>query len=161
MRQHTQLGSAAGSVRPAITQDIPAVYELLQTYAEQGNLLPRTTTEIVRHLRDFFVIDWCGTPIACGALEVFTEDLGELRSLVVSEYYTGKDLGKLMVERIIAEAREIRLRRLMALTYIPQFFQKLGFEIVPKESLPEKVWGVCVTCYKFQHCDETAVLLKL
>lgn len=161
MSRHTQLESAAEPVRPAIIHDIPALHELLQTYAEQGNLLPRTATEIVRHLRDFFVIDRCGTPIACGALEVFTEDLGEIRSLVVDEHHSGKGLGKLMVERIIAEARELGLRRLMALTYIPEFFQKLGFEIVLKESLPEKVWGVCVACYKFQRCDETAVLLKL
>ena len=49
----------------------------------------------------------------------------------------------------------------MALTYVPEFFHKLEFRTVPKESLPEKVWGICVKCYKFNNCDETAVLLEL
>ena len=28
-------------------------------------------------------------------------------------------------------------------------------------ALPEKVWGVCVKCYKFNNCDEIAVLREL
>ena len=38
---------------------------------------------------------------------------------------------------------------------------KLGFKTVSKDTLPEKVWSVCVKCYKFNHCDEIAVLLEL
>ena len=49
----------------------------------------------------------------------------------------------------------------MALTYVPAFFHKLGFKTVPMETLPEKVWGVCIKCYKYNKCDETAVLLEL
>ncbi|MDX8383339.1 MAG: GNAT family N-acetyltransferase, partial [Ghiorsea sp.] len=29
--------------------------------------------------------------------------------------------------------------------------------VVAKESLPQKVWTVCVHCPKFSHCDEIAV----
>jgi amino-acid N-acetyltransferase len=49
----------------------------------------------------------------------------------------------------------------MALTYVPEFFHKLGFRTVPKDMLPEKVWGVCVKCYKYNNCDEIAVLLEV
>ncbi len=65
------------------------------------------------------------------------------------------------MERIIAEAKSIGLKRLMALTYVPVFFHKLGFRTVPKNTLPEKVWSVCIKWYKFNHCDETAVLLDI
>ena len=99
--------------------------------------------------------------MACGALEIFTEDLGEVRSLVVDDIWKGKGLGRKLVEQLIHEARAIGLKRLMALTYVPEFFHKLGFETVPKDTLPEKVWSVCIKCYKYNHCDEIAVLKRL
>ncbi|TAM44022.1 MAG: N-acetyltransferase [Gammaproteobacteria bacterium] len=148
-------------VRPAAIGDVPVIHHLLEIYAAQGNLLPRTLSEMYRHLRDFFVIEADGKVAACGALEIFTDDLGEVRSLVVDDAWKGKGLGRMLVERLIEEARAIGLKRLMALTYVPEFFHKLGFKTVPKDTLPEKVWSVCVKCYKYNSCDEIAVLLLL
>lgn len=153
--------AATPQVRPAAIGDVPTLHHLLEIYASKGNLLPRTMSELYRHLRDFFVIEIDTKVVACGALEIFTEDLGEVRSLVVDEAHEGRGLGRLLVERIADEARSIGLRRLMALTYVPAFFSKLGFKIVEKDTLPEKVWGVCVKCYKYNQCDETAVLKEL
>ena len=132
-------------------------------YAIESDIffLPRTMGELYRHLRDFFIIEIDGKVVACGALEIFTEDLGEVRSLVVDEAYERRGLGRMMVERVIQEARTIGLKRLMALTYVPTFFHKLGFETVAMDTLPEKVWGICVKCYKYNNCDETAVVLEL
>ena len=152
---------AAPKVRPARIADVPLIHHFLEFYATKGNLLPRTMNEIYRHLRDFFVIEVDERVVAIGALEIFTEDLGEVRSLVVAEEYERRGLGRLMVQRIIAEARQLGLRRLMALTYVPTFFHKLGFVTVAMDTLPEKVWNVCVKCYKYNRCDETAVLLNL
>lgn len=148
-------------VRPAAIGDVPTIHHLLEIYAAKGNLLPRTFSELYRHLRDFFVIEIDGRVVACAALEIFTEDLGEVRSLVVDEAHERRGLGRLLVGRVLDEARTIGLRRVMALTYVPPFFHKLGFRTVGKETLPEKVWGVCVKCYKYNHCDETAVLKEL
>jgi len=168
---------AALHVRPAAIGDVPTILHLLEIYSAQGNLLPRTMNELYRHLRDFFVVEIDGSAtapgvalpppsleskvVACGALEIFTEDLGEVRSLVVDDAFKGRGLGKALVERLAEEARVIGLKRLMALTYVPEFFHKLGFQTVSKDTLPEKVWSVCVKCYKFNHCDEIAVLLEL
>ena len=156
-----ELSKAALHIRPAAIGDVPTIHHLLEIYSAQGNLLPRTMNELYRHLRDFFVIEVDGKLAACGALEIFTEDLGEVRSLVVDDAFKGRVLCKALVERLAAEARAIGLRRLMALTYVPEFFHKLGFQTVPKDTLPEKVWSVCVKCYKFNRCDEIAVLLEL
>ena len=149
------------TVRLATIADVPHLYELLDSYAQRGNLLPRPMSELYRHLRDFFVVERNQRPIACGALEIFTADLGEVRSLVVADGHNGLGLGKLLVSRITDEAIALGLSRLMALTYVPEFFHKLGFVTVRKETLPEKVWGVCVKCYKFDRCDETAVVMDL
>ncbi len=151
----------APHIRAAAIADVPTIHHLLEIYATKGNLLPRTMSELYRHLRDFFVIEIDGKVVAIGALEIFTEDLGEVRSLVVDEGHERQGLGRLMVQRIVAEARNIGLRRVMALTYVPEFFHRLGFKTVSMGSLPEKVWSVCVKCYKYNNCDEVAVLLEL
>ncbi|KPL28641.1 MAG: acetyltransferase [Acidithiobacillales bacterium SM1_46] len=148
-------------VRPAAIADVPEIHHLLEIYASQGNLLPRSMSELYRHLRDFFVIDIDGRLVGCGALEIFTENLGEVRSLVVADGYKNRGFGRMLVDRIVEEARIIGLKRIMALTYVPDFFQKLGFRTVAKETLPEKVWSVCVKCYKYNHCDEIAVLREI
>ena len=148
-------------IRAAAITDVPQIHDLLDAYARMGNVLPRPFNELYRHLRDFFVVELDDKITACAALEIFTEDLGEVRSLVVDEDYTGHGLGRHLVQRIVYEARQIGLRRVMALTYVPEFFHKMGFRTVPKDTLPEKVWGICVKCYKYNNCDETAVLLEL
>lgn len=148
-------------VRPAAIGDVPEIHHLVENYAAQGNLLPRPMNELYRHLRDFFVIEVNGRLAGCAALEIFTEDLGEIRSLVVDDQFKRRGFGGVLVERLLDEANAIGLRRIMALTYVPEFFHKLGFETVRKETLPEKVWGICVKCYKFNNCDEVAVLLEL
>ena len=148
-------------IRPAAIGDVPVLHHLLELYAAKGNLLPRTFSELYRHLRDFFVIEIDGKVVACGALEIFTGELVEVRSVGVVEAHERRGLGRMMVERVIQEARTIGLKRLMALTYVPTFFHKLGFQTVSMDTLPEKVWGVCVKCYKYNNCDETAVVLEL
>ena len=148
-------------LRPATTNDISTIHNLLKSYSDRGNLLPRSIQDLETNLADFWVIDLGGSVLACGALELFPNQLGEVRSLAVSETSTKAGLGRLLVKHLIEEARSRNLSRLMALTYVPEFFHKLGFRTVPKATLPEKVWGICVKCYKFYDCDEIAVLLYL
>jgi len=157
----TDKATSSALVRAANIHDVPAIHALLDSYAQMGNVLSRPMSEIYRHLRDFFVIETGGEVVACAALEIFTENLGEVRSLVIQEKHKQQGLGKLLVQQILKEAQLIGLSRLMALTYVPEFFIKLGFKEVSKNTLPEKVWGICVKCYKYNRCDETAVLIEL
>ena len=62
---------------------------------------------------------------------------------------------------LIKRARELDIHRLFDLPYQLPFFNALGFSIVEKEVLPQKVWVDCVNCPKFPDCDETAVLLEI
>lgn len=156
-----QTVATIGKVRAATMDDVAEIHRLLQFQARKGNLLPRPLNELYRNIRDFFVIDIDGRMRACAALEIFTKELAEVRSLAVGEEYSGIGLGKKIVSEITQEARALGLSRLMALTYVPEFFHKLGFKTVTKDIFPEKVWGVCVKCYKFNACDEIAVLREL
>ncbi len=53
------------------------------------------------------------------------------------------------------------LEKIFTLTLEPEFFEKLGFERVPKEALPMKVWSDCAKCPKEDHCDEIALVYEL
>lgn len=163
MTQHAPnaVAQTSVSIRPATTADTGAIAGLLEGYARMGNLLPRSIQEITDNIGLFRVAESHGTVVGCGALEIFTPDLAEIRSLVVAESFKATGTGRLLVERLIQDARERGHGRLMALTYVPGFFHRLGFETVPKEMFPEKVWGICVRCYKFNNCDEIAVLKRL
>ena len=52
-------------------------------------------------------------------------------------------------------------KRLFALTREKVFFEKLGFTVVPKETLPHKVWTDCVRCPLQEQCDEIAMVYEL
>lgn len=146
------------TVRPATVDDVVAIDLLLQTQIEKGKLLPRTLPELYERVRDFFVLEFEGEIVGCTALQLFTAELGEVRSLAVSTRHEGRGFGRALVERLVAESRAIGLRKLMALTYVPIFFHRLGFETVDRDTLPEKVWGVCVYCPNYHNCQEIAVL---
>ena len=129
-------------VREAVLADVPAIHELLEDYAARGNLLPRTRDNVQKFVRDFLVAEEDGALLGAGALEIMGADLGEIRSLVVDEAQHGRGIGRQISLALMDEARALGLARIMALTYVPKFFESLGFEVVEVDRLPEKVWQV-------------------
>jgi amino-acid N-acetyltransferase len=84
-----------------------------------------------------------------------------VRSLAVREDMHGKGLGKALVERVLDDARALALPRVIALTRDLPFFERCGFTVHSRESLPRKVWTDCVRCPRRHACDEVAVVLDL
>lgn len=150
-------------IRRARVQDVKSIHGLLMESSGQGLLLPRSLNQLYGHLRDFYVVDPDdgGPAVACCALSITWEDIAEIRSLMVHESLRGQGWGRKLVETCISDAVTLGLYRVFALTYQVAFFEKLGFGIVGKEVLPQKVWADCIHCPKFPECDETAVLLQL
>ena len=154
-------GAQAGRLREACRADVPAIKALLDEYAARGNLLPRSEAQITQHLAEFLVWEQADGVVACGALERLAPDLCEIRSLAVAASCLRSGIGRRIAVQLIERARQAGARRVMALTYVPKFFESLGFARTERDTLPEKVWSVCVNCYKFAQCDEIAVLLSL
>lgn len=149
------------TVRKARVEDAPRIQELLNAYASQGLLLQRSLGEIYDNLRDFFLLEEGGRVVGVCALHICWEDLAELRSLAVEDGSRGKGLGRELVETCLQEARQLGVKRVFLLTYIPDYFRRFGFQEVDKATLPHKIWGDCLRCVKFPHCDEVAMLLEL
>lgn len=148
-------------IRKAILQDARQIHKLLLTYAKDGLVLPRSLMEIFEAIRDFYVFVEEDRVIGAAALNICWEDLAEVRSLVVHKDYGGRGIGRYLVEACIGEARQLGIGRVFALTYQQVFFEKLGFTVIEKSQLPQKIWGDCIKCAKFPECDEIALSLSL
>jgi amino-acid N-acetyltransferase len=142
-------------------RDIPEVLGLINRYASQGIMLPRTEFEMSENVRDFTVARAGGALIRCGALHFYSPTSGEIRSLAVDERWKGRAVGRQVVTVLEQEAQYFGLRTLFAFTYVPEFFRKLGFREVERGELPLKAWKDCLRCPKFQCCDEIAMLKSL
>jgi len=135
---------------------------LLMHFADQGLLLPRSLSEIYDHLRDYTVMQTSDDSIVgVTALNICWEDLAEVKSLAVREDYQAKGMGRQLVEQCLSEAAVLGVSRVFTLTYQSEFFKKLGFRLVDKSSLPQKIWADCINCPKFPDCDEIALLMEL
>ncbi len=145
-------------IRNAKISDALSIHELVNCYAELDRMLFRSLADIYEKLQTFIVADIDGKVVGCCALEIIWADLAEIKSLAVNENHIGKGIGAKMVEAAVKKASEMGVIRVFALTLVPKFFVKTGFDIVEKESLPMKVWSDCARCSKQQNCDETAVV---
>ena len=148
-------------IRRANISDIKEIYKLIEAFANKGEMLHRPLTDMYDNLRDFYVYEENGIVIGACALHISWEDMGEIRSLAVSEAAGGKGVGSLLINSCLDEAKALGIPKVFALTYKPGFFEKLGFKPIGKEVLPHKVWGECVRCFKFPNCDEMAVMIEL
>lgn len=116
---------------------------------------------MAENIRDFTVAVENGRLIGCGALHFYTSSSGEVRSLAVEPGEKTKGIGRRLVESLENDARAHDLQALFAFTYVPGFFEKLGFQEVDRGELPLKAWKDCLRCPKFQACDEIAMLKRL
>ncbi len=148
-------------IRKAKLKDAGEIYNLINHYAKEGILLPRSLNSIYENIRDFLVCEENGRLIGCAALHIVWEDLAEIKSLAVSEEHKGKGIGTMLVEECLKEAEELGVKRVFVLTYAQDFFSKLNFEEVEKIKLPHKVWGECINCVKFPSCDEIAMWIDI
>ncbi len=155
--ERSNLGEALVA-RKAGMRDIPALLQLINFYAAEGIMLPRTEFEISENIRDFTVAYSGSDLLGCGALHFYTPTCAEIRSLAVAPEARKRGVGFFLTKALEKEAIDNDLSAIFAFTYVPDFFRRLGFEQVDRGLLPLKVWKDCLCCPKFQCCDEIAVM---
>jgi amino-acid N-acetyltransferase len=70
-------------------------------------------------------------------------------------------MGAKLVKACLEESKALGVKRVFALTYRPDFFERLGFKKVDKNMLPHKIWTDCLKCVKFPDCNEVAVAREI
>ena len=151
----------AYKIEKAKISDASQMHRLINHFADKGEVLARSLSEIYENIRDYYVVRQGEQVAACIALHISWEDLAEVKSLAVTEAYQKQGIGELLVAACLKEAEELGIATVFCLTYMANFFEKCGFSLVDKAELPHKVWGECYRCHKFPNCDELALIYKL
>ena len=148
-------------IRKANVTDVKNIQKLINFYAKRGEMLPRSLNELYENIRDFFVYTEGKNIYGCSALHVDWEDLAEIKSLAVAKSRAGRGIGKKLLDHCLKEAKVLKVRKIFALTYIPEFFATFGFTTVDKKALPHKIWSECIKCVYFTNCEEIATMREL
>lgn len=149
------------SIRKAKVKDVPKIQELVNFYANRKEMLPRSLNDLYENLSQIFVVDDGGKIVGCCQLHVTWEDLAEIKALAVNLDYLLQGWGKKLVRNCMREAKKLGIKKVFALTFKPDFFEKLGFQRINRDQLPHKVWGECVKCHLFPDCNEIPVMKEI
>jgi len=143
--------------------DIPAMQVLVALEVKEGIILHRSEDEVATNIRSYVLAKDGERLVGYTALHVHSKRLAEIRSLIVDEKYRGQKIGQRMVAFTLEEAKALGVEEdVLVLTYLPAFFEKLGFKEINKESIPEhKIWADCIKCIHFPVCNEIALVYKL
>ena len=120
---------------------------------------PARLSEICENIRDFVVIEHEGEIVGCGALHLYGMHLAEVRTITITPKAKGKGAGRMLIDALLAEANRQSVTCVCLFTRIPEFFGKMGFEVVEKEALPDKMHKDCLKCPRLYACDEIAMYL--
>ena len=147
-------------LRKATFGDVEAIHKLVNDYAQQGVMLPRSRNSIYETLRDVILAEEEGQLVGVGSLHLSWDALAEVRALAIAPDFQRQGIGRQIVEALLVEGRALGVKTFFTLTYQPEFFGTLGFSEVTKEELPQKVWKECINCPKFPNCDEVAMVKR-
>ncbi|MCB4759498.1 MAG: N-acetyltransferase [Sulfurovum sp.] len=143
--------------------DIPAMQALVDEKVKDGTILERSEDEMATNIRSYVLAKQGEKLVGYTALHIHSSRLAEIRSLIVNKAYRGKYIGKQMVEFSLKEAKALGVKEdVLVLTYLPDFFEKIGFYEINKETIPEhKIWADCIKCIHFPSCNEVALVYKV
>jgi len=148
-------------VKPTV-KDIKNMQNLVLQDVENGNILVRNESEMATTIRSYTVAYKDDILVGFVALHIHTPILAEIRSLVVAQNLRGQGIGKELISLCLKEAKDINLSELLVLTYQAKLFEKFGFEVIEKATIPDpKIWADCIKCKHFPICDEVALTLKV
>ena len=149
-------------IKPKLNH-VKEIHKIINDYAKERLMLPRSLFAIYENIRDFLIVidDQTDSVLGCGALHVAWEDLAEIKSLAILKDVKRKGYGKLIVEGLMKEAKELGIKKVFALTYVPDFFKKFDFIQIDRDTLPHKIWAECIHCPYFPNCNEIALIKEI
>lgn len=128
-------------VRPARARDVRGIREMLEPWVQRRILLGKDLVVLFESVQEFVVAEADGQLIGCGALHVMWEDLGEVRTLIVTDAWLHRGVGGAIVDRLEEGARALGLSRLFCLTFEVDFFARRGFEVIGEQVVDADVYS--------------------
>jgi amino-acid N-acetyltransferase len=155
-------------IRPAEFSDAERIFALVKSYPEE--LLPRSISDIVQNIDRFIVCEVRNKVVGTVSWQILPE-IGmprhpsvEIQSLAIDKKHHKSGIGRALVREAIRRIKPLHPSQIIALTFSPIFFRKLGFREVPKQQLMHKIYMGCINCAKYHSpftCPEIAMSLTL
>jgi len=137
------------TARRARAADVAQIAALVNDFAAEDVMLPRTPEQVALALDDYVVAtDAHGRVLACGALREYSPSLAELVSLAVAREAHGQGLGRLVVAEVERLAAKRGFTSIFAHTLAPRFFEAVGYTAVDRALYPEKCARPHTTCLR-------------
>lgn len=114
-------------IRNARTGDVPRIVELMEPLVAKRILLGKDLVDLYAAVPEFLIAELDGEVVGYGAVHVMWEQLGEVRTLGVSEEHLGKGVGHRLLEALFERATALGLTQLFCLTFETEFFSRHGF----------------------------------
>ena len=89
---------------------------------------------------------------------VYDKDVFILKTVAVKKEFQGRGLGRLLVQRAEAEARKRGAQCLYLNAKVPEFYKKLGFEIIRRDDAPDI--SDCQNCHRYHNGCESEIMKK-
>ena len=131
--------AAAMSVRRAKMSDVDNIHQLVNYWADKGEILSCTRDNIIHDIQNFVVAELDGKVVGTASLYIYQTGLAEIRSVVVDDSAQKQGQGKALVQYLLEFAHQMELEQIIVLTYIPEYFEQLGFNLIDKNSLAENI----------------------
>ena len=131
--------AAALSVRRARMSDVDNIYQQVDYWSDKGEILPRSRDNIIHDIQNFVVAEIDGVVVGCASLYIYQTGLAEIRSIVVDKSAQGQGQGQALVQYLLEFAHQMQLQQIIVLTYLPEYFTKLGFTLIEKSSLADNI----------------------
>ena len=148
-------------IRTAKVQDVKQIQKIIEFYANNKEMLHRSLNSIYENIQEYVVVENKGKIIACGALHVSWEELAEVKALAVSKEFARQGIGRKIVKTLEKKAIKLGIHSTFALSFKPEFFKKLGYEVISREVLKQKIWSECINCHLFPDCGEIPLIKDL
>ena len=151
-------------LRRATVSDVPKIGAIIKYWAQKGRMLERSPELLTRSIDEFLLLENSAGELAgCVGLHRMADDLAEVRGLAIHPDFQGKGLGRWLVLGAERLGRDWGLKRLLTWTYEQAFFEKSGFNRIPREvpTLPEEIHAECTRCQFQTNCQEIAMLKVL
>ena len=134
--------SSGFRVRRARTADVRGMLEIIGPYVDRRILLGKERVTLFEDIQEFRVAETAaGELIGCGALHVFWEDLGEVRTLLVRDDWLHHGVGRAIVDRLEENAATLGLTRLFCLTFEVDFFTRRGVAPIGEQVVEADVYS--------------------
>jgi amino-acid N-acetyltransferase len=153
--------SAHVTLRPARTEEAPALHTLIAAHMEEGRLLPRDRDELALHADRFLVAVRRNRIVGCAELAPLSGRVAEVRSLVVDRRSRSLGIGRRLVTELQRRARIAGFEQLCVFAHDAAYFARMGFSMVPHTWVPEKIARDCTACPLFRRCGQHALVLSL